>query len=55
MFGEIGKMFGEAVGTVVGASAATFAAVLGLPVEAVKQAIQSGCTTYAEIREFCRD
>lgn len=55
MFGELGKLIGEAVGTVAGVSAAAIASVLDLPIEAVSAALRAGCTTYAEIREFCRD
>lgn len=55
MFGTMGKLIGSTVGMVGGFSAALIAEVLDLPVQAVKEAIKEGCSTYEEIREFCED
>lgn len=51
MFG-LGKLIGEVVGTAGGIAIAPLAIALGVTQEAVKQAIDSGCETVEEIKEF---
>jgi hypothetical protein len=61
MFGflnEIGKAVGAVVGVatgpIIGLSVDLIANTLGMSVSMVKEAIDSGCKTYDEIRDFHR-
>lgn len=49
---DIGKMAGEIVGSVIAVPVAVIAETLSIPVAAVKEAMESGCETYEEIREY---
>ena len=58
MFGilrDIGKLAGAIVGTVVGIPAAVVAETLSIPAAAVKEAMEAGCETYEEIRDYFDD
>ncbi len=53
LFDVAGKVVGATVGTVIGLSAAVVAPVLGITISMAQSAIDAGCTTYDEIRDFC--
>lgn len=59
MFGLLGdaikgvaNIAGSIVGSVVGLSATVVASTLGITLEAVNEALDAGCTTYEDIRDF---
>lgn len=52
MASAAGNIIGAVTGTVIGISSAVIAPVLGITIEMVEQAKESGCETYDEIREF---
>jgi hypothetical protein len=43
---------GSIVGSVIGLSATIIAATLNITVDMAQDAVDAGCTTYAEIRNF---
>lgn len=51
----IGKVIGTATGIVFGIPISVIAETLGFTTEMVKEAMDAGCETYEEIREFWRD
>lgn len=53
LFDEIGSLFGRVVGTAAGLALAPLAIVLDVTEEMVKEAIDAGCETVEEIKEFC--
>lgn len=55
MFDFIGKAIGSVVGPILAIPVAAIAITLELPKALVKEAIDSGCKTYEEIREYCKD
>jgi len=55
MFGflnDLAKAAGTVVGAVVGLPLAVIAEALGMTAEMVKEAMDSGCKTYEEIRKY---
>ena len=48
----IGKTIGVASGLIVGVPLIVIAETLGITVKMVQEAIDSGCETYEEIKEF---
>ena len=55
LFDDISDMVGGAIGTVCGIAVAPVAIALGASESLVKSAIESGCTTVDEIRNFIDD
>lgn len=55
MFRALGDFAGWALGRIGGATVAVVAEVLEVPVRAVQSAINAGCETYEDVREFCKD
>lgn len=51
----VGRVVGTATGLVVGIPIQVIAKALGLTAEMVKEAMDSGCETYEEIKEFWKD
>lgn len=58
LFGDIidgvTKVVGAVTGTILGLSAAVVGEALSIPVKFVQEAMDSGCTTYDEVRDWCR-
>jgi uncharacterized protein YoxC len=52
IFDDIAEVVGNVVGTTVAIAAAPIAIALGVSVKAVQHAIDSGCRTIEEMREF---
>lgn len=56
MFGDIligmGSIVGAVVGSVVGVSFGVIASALGITTSMVREAIEAGCETYDDIRDF---
>lgn len=48
----IGKIIGTATGLVIGLPISIIAETLGFTTEMVKEAMDAGCETYEEIKEF---
>lgn len=46
------RLAGEVVGICVGVPIATISLTLAIPAEAVKAAMESGCETYQEIKDY---
>lgn len=55
MFEFIGKAIGSVVGPILAVPVAAIAIALELPKAIVQEAIDAGCKTYEEIREYCKD
>lgn len=59
LFGDmakgLGKIVGTATGLVVGIPLHVIAKTLGFTVEMVKEAMDAGCETYEEIKEYWED
>lgn len=49
-----GEIVGTATGLIVGVPVMVISDTLGISVDIVKQAINSGCKTYDEIKDFHR-
>jgi hypothetical protein len=54
IFNTAGKVIGAAVGTVVGLSAITIGTALGITTSMAQEALDAGCKTYEEIKNFHR-
>ena len=52
IFNTDGKVVGGVLGAAVGLTASVVAPVLGITVSMAQEALDSGCKTYEEIREF---
>ena len=52
-FDELAEFTGEVIGVGLGITAAGAAIALGITATMAQAAIDAGCTTYDEIREFC--
>lgn len=52
MFGELIELAGDVLGTVTGIAIAPLSVSLGVSQAVIKQAIQAGCRTEREIREW---
>lgn len=50
--GGIGKIIGVATGTVLGISSSVISTTLGITQTMVEEALEAGCETYDDIREF---
>lgn len=50
-----GKIIGTATGLVIGLPLSVIAETLGFTTEMVKEAMDAGCETYEEIKEFWKD
>jgi len=48
----VGTVIGVAVGSVVGISSIVIATTLGITLAMVEEALEAGCSTYEEIKEF---
>jgi hypothetical protein len=48
----LGKIIGVATGVVIGIPLQVVATTLGFTVEMVKEAMEAGCETYEEIKDF---
>lgn len=59
LFGEIfdgvTTVVGAVTGTVLGLSAAIVSEAVSIPIAIVKEALDSGCTTYDEVRDWCNN
>lgn len=55
MFDFIGKAIGAVVGSVLGLGVAVVAEALDITESAAKEAMDAGCETYDEIRDFLKD
>jgi hypothetical protein len=50
--GIAGSVVGAVVGSIVGLSTSVVAGALGVTASAAQEAIDSGCETYEEVRDF---
>ncbi len=48
----IGSIVGAVVGPIVGISFSVIAGTLGITISMVKEAVDAGCESYEEIRDF---
>ena len=49
---EVGGLIGGAIGVGAGIALAPIAIALGISIEVVKKAIEAGCKTQEEVKEF---
>lgn len=51
----VGRVIGTATGVIIGVPISVISETLGITVEMVKEAKDSGCETYEEIRDYWKD
>jgi DNA polymerase I-like protein with 3'-5' exonuclease and polymerase domains len=54
-FDDLENLVTSPVRSVVRLSARTIAATLGIPLALAQEAVDAGCETYAEVRDYVRD
>lgn len=55
IFDDIIDTVGKIAGTLLGTSVAVIAETLSIPIRFVKEAMDAGCETYDEVRDWCKN